>query len=545
MRTPNAPIVPTFLVFTAAILARLSAQSTWTTPVPLNTNAHIDGAISDFSPSVARGSGGTLIAAWVTTFGSNRDYGIAYSRSLDNGLTWSDPLPFYSGAFTDGEYGSGSKPDLATDGRGCWIVVWEAYLYHGPGIGSETEIMHVKSADNGMSWSDPAPVNTDADFDQFVINNAGQDYDPRIASDSSGNWVVVWWATKPLFGNHDFDVVFAVSSDLGESWTPPAHVNIYGSQDSGDDRLPGVVSTGKESWMVVWSSTSFVKYSQQFDYDLIFAQSRDNGRSWTDPMALNSDAATDSRDDNGRWSIAGDGRGRWMLAWDGRPRSGGNFDIFFSTSMDNAASWSDISILPLGIDPSESHFFLSPSVATNGIGTWILAFHTTFPFADCEMAGIGRDGDILFVETNNFGKNWSPPAPLNLNAFDDLGGDHEPRLLSLSQYEWIAVWTSYEANIDGADTGTDSDLLRSFNVSPDSDDDEVADSEDNCPTIRNELQADSDQDGIGDACDACVQTPPGTIVDSSGRPKGDHDGDCDVDLADLAVTLNNFGGPIK
>lgn len=51
-------------------------------------------------------------------------------------------------------------------------------------------------------------------------------------------------------------------------------------------------------------------------------------------------------------------------------------------------------------------------------------------------------------------------------------------------------------------TGFQSFLARSsLSVSPDSDGDSVRDSQDNCPTVYNPSQADSDHDGVGDDCD--------------------------------------------
>ncbi|HEU5180295.1 MAG TPA: thrombospondin type 3 repeat-containing protein [Candidatus Polarisedimenticolia bacterium] len=52
----------------------------------------------------------------------------------------------------------------------------------------------------------------------------------------------------------------------------------------------------------------------------------------------------------------------------------------------------------------------------------------------------------------------------------------------------------------------------------DQDDDGIPDQDDNCPTVPNPGQLDSDLDGVGDACDLCPLEPPSD---------GDDDGICD------------------
>ncbi len=54
---------------------------------------------------------------------------------------------------------------------------------------------------------------------------------------------------------------------------------------------------------------------------------------------------------------------------------------------------------------------------------------------------------------------------------------------------------------------------------------------------------DVDEDGVPDEFDVCCNTAAGSVVDSTGRPYGDADADCDVDLADYAILTNNFTGP--
>ncbi len=57
------------------------------------------------------------------------------------------------------------------------------------------------------------------------------------------------------------------------------------------------------------------------------------------------------------------------------------------------------------------------------------------------------------------------------------------------------------------------------------------------------IDTDSDDDGVPDVIDDCPESATGAVVDQSGRPLGDVDSDCDVDLADFAVIANNFSGP--
>ncbi len=53
---------------------------------------------------------------------------------------------------------------------------------------------------------------------------------------------------------------------------------------------------------------------------------------------------------------------------------------------------------------------------------------------------------------------------------------------------------------------------------------------------------DVDGDGVDDVVDVCSNSPPGAIVDESGRPRADLDGDCDIDHHDFALFARDFTG---
>ena len=99
---------------------------------------------------------------------------------------------------------------------------------------------------------------------------------------------------------------------------------------------------------------------------------------------------------------------------------------------------------------------------------------------------------------------------------------------------WIRV--DPVGNASSGHTDIDEISFSSF-IPGDFDADGVPDGDDNCPMTSNPTQIDGDGDGVGDACDACLDTPPGyPVVGPDGCPvpiRGDFDGDGDVDQKDF------------
>ncbi|MGD2110882.1 MAG: sialidase family protein [Phycisphaerae bacterium] len=477
----------------------------------------------------------TILALYnsTTQIGRNeRVTGYLIRRSVDAGRTWSDPAEFIAFA------------DFAADSRGTWMAVWTSTANPDGTLGDDADVFCSVSRDDAVSWSEPVLVNNDADVDHFLLNPP-DDMLPRVETDGDGRWMVVWAGYKPIFQTtRDLDVVFALSDDLGETWSDPAHVNNLGSSDADldTDQSGVVVSLGPGSWLVLWQSNSTFGGSF-YETNSFVARTNDNGTTWTYPVVVNSNA-TEYHEDLSLMDFVRSPTGRLLAGWtssDHRLGFGADRDLFYSFSDDDGETWSELA--PLNANAgTDSGYDSDLALAVDEDGTWIGVWGSTDELNFCGVdCGIGTDSDLLFSVSYDDGASWTWPMPLHANAHGDDGSDGEPEIMNVDAFRWLVLWTSNDTF--GGTLGEDRDLLLARAIVPDSDADNIPDPEDNCPAMWNTDQADGDGDGAGDLCDACQGTQPGILTDVVGRPAGDLDYDCDVDLADHAIMQFNFAGP--
>jgi Neuraminidase (sialidase) len=403
--------------------------------------AAADEAHSDDRPRVATDGKGTWVVVGEVTggqsFGLGRDSDIVFSRSTDQGGTWSEPKPLTERFRTD--RAEDREPALATDGKGTWIIVWTSSQDISGGSRGDRDIHYIVSTDNAATWTEARTVGSNADSDW------GDDESPDIAVDGKGRWVTVWHSTDTL-GNTvggDRDILFAVSDDGGEIWSNPSVVDEAAKNDSLFDAFPRVATDAKGTWVVVWTSGGPNPDGSGYTRGVLAARSDDGGQRWARPVQLTKASGVEDRPDWGP-QVIGDGRGNWVAAWASTDHLGDTIgydrDILYSRSGDDGRTWSRRS--PLNREAAEdSGDDGVPSLATDGLN-WVAVWTSWEKRGGRSEGGIGADADIFVALSRDAGRSWTESYLLNSNAETDHGEDLDPSVATDGKGVWMAAWST-------------------------------------------------------------------------------------------------------
>ncbi|HYC54361.1 MAG TPA: sialidase family protein [Candidatus Binatia bacterium] len=359
--------------------------ATWSSAAALYPNAATDGVATDSEPRVAAGASNVWVTVFASTTdlaGGTSDIDVFYSRSTNDGATWSDPVRLNSGGVGDGIFDQDFQPSIATDGFGKWLAVWKLQALGGP---TYNQTYYAYSTDNGATWSAQQTLGGQ----QTVNIGLGQG---TAVVYHLGEFVVAWGSTEDFLANgNDGDIVYS-RIDAGVFNAEPAGLlNSNGNLDTGADIYPSLANFGS-TIVAVWESNENLSGSG-IDDDILVARSPNFGSSWGAPGLLASNATSDVGDDHNP-SIASDG-GAFVVAWDSNDpldkltKTDG--DILTVRSTDVGVTWTDVAPLASTAGKDKGEDVMPAVVANAATNTWAIAWESTDTLGNT----LGVDEDIL------------------------------------------------------------------------------------------------------------------------------------------------------
>ena len=260
--------------------------------------------------------------------------------------------------------GESAQPQIAVSGNNVYVV----WADRTPGI--NFDIFFAVSIDNGQTFS--TPIN--------LSNNTGSSTQPQIAA--SGNNVYVTWEDRTP-GNPE--IFFAVSIDNGQTFSTPINL----SNNTGGSTEPQIAVSGTNVY-VTWIDNT----PGNFNIDIFFAVSIDNGQSFSTPINLSNNTGLSSQQ-----QIAASGNNVYIVWTDSTP---GNNDILFATSNDNGQSFNTINI------SNNAGGSFQPQIALSGNNVYVTWADATPGNSDIFVISNDRPFGTPINLSNNAGSSSTP-----------------------------------------------------------------------------------------------------------------------------------------
>jgi hypothetical protein len=286
--------------------------------------------------------------------------------------------------------GDDCEPALAADTRGHVYTLYKHYDVSGQTTCSSCtlHLLVQVSADDGQTWSAPAPIDPEA--------TRGGQFDPQIAVDPVDGRTV--WAS--YLQNNKSSIAVTHSTDFGQTWAPPTIVeNLQRATDKDELAVRG------RTIAVAFNAVQKV-YA---------AMSHDGGQSWQTSL-VNSGSTQLG------WSLPGgaaiDSLGNMYFVFDGFAQNGqakGPVNLYVGSSTDGGATWTlhvmGVSGAPFPCDNCGfAYLSAQPAIRVGSDDSVYLIWNSTVDQMDYASER------VYFARSTDHGATFSPRQDVSLAA---------------------------------------------------------------------------------------------------------------------------------
>jgi hypothetical protein len=294
------------------------------------------------------------------------------------------------------------NPIVASDASGDFVVVWDAL-----GI-PFTDIQGQRYSAGGVPLGGEFKVNS--------FTTAEQNY-PSVASDSAGNFVVVWWGQVQYFGTGGvFGRRFAsTGAPLGPDFQ--VSTSTLSPQD-----FPAVASDATGNFVVVW------KNGQDGSSSAIFGQRYANTGV---PLGAEFRVNSYTTGGQGKPSVASDPAGNFVVAWTSGGQDGSSSGVF-------AQRFSSAGV-PLGGEFRVNTYTAlgqnDPSIASDSSGYFVIVWTSD-----------AQDGSTPAIFGQCYAATGVPQgAEFRVNSYT-TGSQGEPSVAIDADGNFVVVWSGFTQN---------------------------------------------------------------------------------------------------
>ena len=319
------------------------------------------------------------------------------------------------------QYGSA----VASDAQGNFVVVWWSRGSMGTDT-SDRSIQAQRVAANGVPLAGELQVNTYTTSIQF---------NPEVALDSLGNFVVVW-ASYGSSGT-DSDEYSIQGQRYVASGAPLGGEFQVNSYTTRSQKWPAMAVDALGNFIVVWESNG-ASGTDTSSSSIQAQRYAANGA----PLGGQFQVNTYTTGNQYRPAMALDAQSNFVVVWQSMGSSGTD-----TSERSIQAQLYDASGLPLGgefqVNTYTTSFQVEPEVASDAQGNFVVVWWSN--------GASGTDMDLSSIQAQRYAANGAPlGGELQVNTYT-TGGQARPAVASDAQGNFAIVWAS------NGSSGTDTD----------------------------------------------------------------------------------------